>query len=180
MNLTKTSKSLALAVPLAAAAVSEADAAGYLKIGDIKGESQIANYENFIKIGTFAFKIEIEGATDGTRGGTLKHRNPVITFPVERASPQLMLACATGQVIPQATLILTKNEGENEVAFYKITMTDIVVSSYSTGGSADGQVPTEEITLGYTEVEWTYYRSDGDGKIVEQTTTGVLQRPVDK
>ncbi len=179
MKISKISKSLALATPLAAVMIADAQAAAYLKIGDIKGESAAPGFENFIKISYV--KIEIDATDAKGDASKIKFKNPQIRFPVEQASPSLMLACATGQPIPKATLILTKHTDDGkEVAYYKVTFSDLVVTSYSTTGSDERDTPTEEISLGYTEVEWTYFKvSQKDGTVSGTTTTGAITVPTE-
>ena len=35
-------------------------------------------------------------------------------------------------------------------------VTDVMIKSWGTGGSADAPVPTEEITLNYDKIIWSY------------------------
>jgi len=177
MKISNVSKSLALVTPLASGVLGKAEAAAYLKIGDIKGESQVAGFEGYIKIGFF--KVEIDGV--GARGdeSKIQFKDPRIQFPVEQASPSLMLACATGERIPSATLVLTKptDEGGREVAYYKITMTDVLVSSYSTGLAQGESVPSENISLNFAKIEWTYSKLARNGEIEGRTSTGTISVP---
>jgi type VI secretion system secreted protein Hcp len=80
-----------------------------------------------------------------------------------KASPKLFLACATGAHIPKATLTCRKAGGKQE-EYLKVVFTDLLVSSYQTGGSAHGDVvPTDQISLNYSKIEWEYKPQDEKG-----------------
>ena len=64
---------------------------------------------------------------------------------VNKASPKLMLACASGEHIKKAVLTCRK-AGKDQQEFLKITLTDVLVSSYQTGGSQRRHVPIEQIS----------------------------------
>ena len=52
-------------------------------------------------------------------------------------------------------------EDGREQPYLKYKLKDVIVTSYSFHGNAAGDpLPTEEVTLGYTEVEWTYITVD--------------------
>ena len=176
MKISRISRSLALATPLASVVIADAEAAAYIKIGDIKGESQIAGFENFIKISYF--KVEINGAAARGDQSKVEFKNPQIRFPVEQASPSLMLACVTGEPIPSATLVLTKTTDDGkEVPYYKITFSDVIVTSYSTEGTAAGDPPVEHFSLNYEKIEWSYTRVSKNGEIEGTKSTGVITVP---
>lgn len=170
MKISRVSKSLALATPLASTMVNDLEAAAYIKFDGVDGESKAAGFEGFVKIEYF--KVEINGAVE--RGGAAEFKKPVLRFPVEQASPTLMLYCATGRVLKNATLILTTPDGDGgQLPFYKITLTNVLVSSYSSSGSADDR-PTEELSLNYEKIEWTYTKYDGKGEPTKTVSTGEI------
>lgn len=174
MKISRVSKSLALTAPLAVSVSQDLEAAAYIKFDGVDGESKESGFEGYVKIDFV--KIEIQRTDDGRAGG-IEFKNPVVRFPVEQASPTLMLACATGEILPSATVVLTRPDGAgNELAYYKITFTNVSVSSYSSTGTGGTAPPTEEVTLGYTEVEWTYIRYEG-GKPVKTVSTQKISVP---
>jgi type VI secretion system secreted protein Hcp len=89
---------------------------------------------------------------------------------MDKSSPKLNLACCDGRNIPEVTIELVRaSDGE---PYMKYKLKDVIISSYSVSGSTSGDttVPTEEVTLNYTEIEWTYSKLDRLGNIEEQTT----------
>jgi len=172
-NLPRFSRSLALLAPVAAVSlVPTVDAAGYIKFDGIDGESKDTGHEKWIEILSFSWGLKWSPA-DSTAEPRLVLEDVSMGATANKASPKLMLACATGQHIPEVTLSLAdpnRNEGRD---YYKITMSDVLISSYQTGlqetesatGGAD-PVPTEEISFNYSKIEWTYYPADGSEPVV--------------
>jgi type VI secretion system secreted protein Hcp len=71
---------------------------------------------------------------------------------VDKSSPALFQACASGRHFPTATFIARKSgKGQQELMVVKFT--DLLVSSYQTGGSSGDAMPTESISLNYASVE---------------------------
>jgi type VI secretion system secreted protein Hcp len=94
------------------------------------------------------------------------------SMAVSRASPELMVACATGKHFKDATLTARK-AGEKPLEFLVIKMTDIVVTSYQTDGKtlsdlATDQLPTDQISLNFAKIEFSYKGQQG--------TTGAVGR----
>ena len=92
------------------------------------------------------------------------------TMPVNKASPALFLACAEGDHIKNATLTCRK-AGKKQQEFLKVTFSDILVSSYQTGGSGGADVlPTDQISLNFAKIEVEYKEYDATGKLVGVVT----------
>ncbi|YCM42308.1 type VI secretion system tube protein Hcp [Verrucomicrobiaceae bacterium 227] len=170
-TISRFSKSLALVAPVMAMATESTEAAAYIKFDGVDGEAKDSQFEGYLKVEFF--KVEIDGATE-REGPVLK--DLVISLPMEKSSPTLMLACATGKILKNASLVLTKTTGEGEEAiFVKIELNNVIVSSYSSSGKAN-EVPTDEITLGYTEVEWTYVVHGENGAVKDTIKTPPISR----
>lgn len=170
-KMSKFSKSLALVAPVMAMATESSEAAVYIKFDGVDGEVKDSGFEGYLKVEFF--KVEIEGAA-GRERPVLK--DLVISLPMEKSSPNLMLACATGQILRNASLVLTKSTGAGEeVIFLKLDLRNVVVSSYSSSGNGQ-KLPTDQITLGYTEVEWTYLVYDDNGALKGTVKTAPISR----
>ncbi|WP_308987567.1 Hcp family type VI secretion system effector [Roseibacillus persicicus] len=170
MKIGKMSKSLALAAPLVAVAPTDVDAAAYIKIGDIKGEVTAPGFEEYVKLDYF--KIEIDGVTNNNKFGI-----PTISFPMDKGSPKLMLACATGETLEEATVVFTKQTANGtEEAYYKITFSNVRVLSYKNERKEESNIPFDSLTLGYTEVEWTYYVFSSSGSLADTISSGSFTR----
>jgi type VI secretion system secreted protein Hcp len=90
---------------------------------------------------------------------------------VNKASPRLMLACATGDHIKKAVLTCRK-AGKEQQEYLKITLSDLLVSSYQTGHGGGGVTPTEQFSLNFARVEIEYKEQKADGTLAPAVKTG--------
>ena len=74
---------------------------------------------------------------------------------MDQASPLLLSRCAAGTPISKATLYVRK-AGVNPIEYIKIQLTNVLVSSVSTGGSGGEDKLTENVTLNFSKVEFDY------------------------
>lgn len=146
----------------------------FLKIDGIDGESADDRHKNEIDILSFSWGanepgINARGPLGGLRtgggGGAGKATFQDFHFvkEVDKASPKLMLSTATGQHYPKATLSVRK-AGGGQQEFMMITLTDVLVTSYQTGGS-QGSVPTDQFSLNYSKIEFEYSPQRPDGSL---------------
>jgi type VI secretion system secreted protein Hcp len=80
-----------------------------------------------------------------------------------------MLACATGQHIPKAVFSARKAGGKQEV-YLKVTMSDLLISSYQTGGG--GETPNDSISINFSKIEMEYKPQKPDGSFDAAVTVG--------
>jgi type VI secretion system secreted protein Hcp len=84
---------------------------------------------------------------------------------VNKATPKLILVCAGGDHIKKAVLTCRK-AGKDQMEFLKYTFTDVLVSSYQTGGSSSGdELPMEQVSLNYAKMELEYKAQKLDGTL---------------
>ena len=74
------------------------------------------------------------------------------TKTTDKSSAKLFQACATGQHFPTATFSARK-KGQGQQEYMVVKFTDLLVTSYQTGGSGDA-LPTESISLNYAKIEF--------------------------
>jgi type VI secretion system secreted protein Hcp len=86
---------------------------------------------------------------------------------VDLASTSLMSNIATGKHIPSAVLTLERVGGATaRTPYMKITLTDVLVTSLSTGGSGGETRLTENISLNYRTIKVEYWQQKADGSTV--------------
>ena len=139
----------------------------FARIGTIKGESQDVRHKDEIDVLSWAWGVSQSGkAGHGAGGGVGKATFHDFNFAhhVDRASPLLMKACATGQHISDATITVRK-AGQGQQEYLIITMTDILVSSVSTGVSAEGGSTIEGVVLAFAKVDLEYKPQKPDGSL---------------
>ena len=146
----------------------------FLQIDGIEGESTDQSHLNEIDVLSWSWG-ETNAGTQAYGGGggagkvSMQDFNFVMTY--NKASPKLMLACATGQHIPGAVLTCRKAGGEQQ-EYLIVTFTDLLISSYQTGGSSGDVVPVDQISFNYTKVEFEYKPQNRDGSLGSPITAG--------
>ena len=89
----------------------------------------------------------------GTGAGKVQMQDFHFTKTVDKSSVQLFQACATGKHIPNVTFTARK-KGSGQQEYMIVKFSDVMVSSYQTGGSAGDPIPTESISLNYAKIEF--------------------------
>jgi len=161
-------------------ATNEADAAVdmFLKIGDIKGESVVAGHEGEIEILSYSWgetsKAKPRAGGGGGGAGKVSLQDLTFTMIFEKSSPKLMQACAEGEQVDEVILTIRKAGGDAvREPYLTIKLTDIVISSYETGGSADDDaVPIDTVALNFGKIDFEYQQQDDEGNAVGDPVTG--------
>jgi type VI secretion system secreted protein Hcp len=140
----------------------------FLKITGIPGESNDSKHKGEIEIESFTWG-EHQAATashgSGLGGGRVQMQDFHFVMRINKASPKLMLACATGDHIDSAILTCRK-AGKEQQEYLKVTFSQLMVASYNTNGTGAADViPMDQIALNFTKVEMEYH---------EQLATGGL------
>jgi len=147
----------------------------FLKIDGIDGESQDAKHKNEIEIMSWSWGANQSGsfaAGGGGGAGKVSMHDFAFQKHVDKASPKLMLACAGGDHIKQATLTCRK-AGKDQQEYLVVKFSDILVSSYQTGGHGEGDVrPLDSIALNFAKIEFDYKEQKADGSLGGSVKTG--------
>ena len=131
----------------------------FLKIEGIDGESTDKVHKDEIEIDSYSFGLEnpsTRASGGGGGAGKVSVHDMHFTTGVNKASPNLMLACATGKHIPSATLTCRKAGGAGGFEFLKIKLSDILVSSYEPDTSGGGDLPEESFSLNFVKIDFLY------------------------
>jgi type VI secretion system secreted protein Hcp len=140
----------------------------FLKIDGIDGEAQDSKHKNEIDIESWSFGATNSGTMSSAGGGgagKVKFDDFHFVMKVNKSSPKLMLACASGEHIKKAVLTCRK-AGKDQQEFLKYTFSDCIVSSFQQGGSSEGQIiPTDQITLNFAKIEKEYKAQKQDGTL---------------
>jgi type VI secretion system secreted protein Hcp len=136
----------------------------FLKIGTIPGESTDSKHADWIEISSFSNGVS--QSSSGSRsdagaasGGRADFADFTLTKNVDKASPKLMLSCAKGEHIALITIELCRATGD-KTKYLEYKLSDVIVSSVSVGGSAAGDLPTENVSLNFGKIETTYFATD--------------------
>jgi type VI secretion system secreted protein Hcp len=152
------------AVALAAASPQVALAASdlFIKIGDIKGESQDDQHKDWVEV--LAYSWGLSGATRNAP----KPQQPVgplqaacaqeftITKTLDKASPALFASTATGTTIPSVTFNARRPDGSGGGNYLVMTFSNVVITAVEDGGSGGEDRPTESVSFNFGSVQITY------------------------
>lgn len=139
----------------------------FARIGTIKGESQDAKHMDEIDVLSWSWGVSqsgIAGHGGGGGAGKASFHDFIFTHHVDKASPLVMKACATGQHISDATITVRK-AGNGQQEYLIITMTDLLVTSVSTSVSAEGDTTIESVVLAFAKVDLEYKPQKPDGSL---------------
>lgn len=139
----------------------------FLKISgpEVKGESPVKGFEGQIQVLAWSWGLSQTGTTHtGTGGGAGKVNVQDLSFTqfVDTSTPNLILACCKGTHYGEATLTLRKAGGE-ALPYLVIKLTDLIVTSVSTGGSNGEEQQTVNVTLNFASFEVKYQAQDKKG-----------------
>ena len=147
----------------------------FLKIDGIEGESQDAKHGKEIELQSFSWGETQQGsysAGGGGGAGKVSMQDFHFVMHVNKASPKLFLACATGEHIKKAVLTCRK-AGKEQQEYMKWTFSDLLVSSYQTGGSTGGSaLPLDQVSLNFAKVEVEYKPQKADGSLEAAVKAG--------
>ena len=138
----------------------------FAKLGDIKGESIDDKHKDEIEVLSYSWGVSNAGSMSfGTGGGEGKatFQDLSFTHKVDKASPVLMQACATGVHLKEAT-ITHRKAGKGQLEFLVIKMNDVIVTGVQNGGSgADGS--SENVSIAFAKVNLEYKPQKADGSL---------------
>lgn len=89
----------------------------------------------------------------GSGAGKVQFQDFHFTKKTDKSSVVLFQACATGKHFPTATITVRK-AGGGQQEYMVIKFTDLLVSSYQSGGTSGDAIPTESISLNYAKIEF--------------------------
>jgi type VI secretion system secreted protein Hcp len=150
----------------------------FLKVATVPGESTDDKHKDWIEVLSFSWGAS--QAASGSSSATGSHAGQRVDIQdfsfvhhMDKASPKLFLACATGEHIADVTLELCKAGGDKQ-KYMTYKFTDVLVSSVRPGGSAQGgdALPLEEVAIRFGKVELEYIPIDKTGKPQGQVPAG--------
>ena len=138
----------------------------FAKIGDIKGESTDSKHKGEIDILSFSWGVTNSGTIGGGGGGgagKATFHDLSFTHSIDKASPLLLKACATGEHIKEAT-ITQRKAGKGQQEYLIIKMNDIIITGVSLSSSESGG-SSENISMAFAKVDLEYKPQRPDGSL---------------
>jgi len=138
----------------------------FAKIGDIKGESADDKHKDEIEVLSLSWGVshaDFVKTIGGTGKGPL--HDLVFVHGIDKASPNLMRACVTGEHIKEAT-ITHRKAGKGQQEYLVIKMSDVIVNSVALTDPS-GSPSAENVSLTFVKVDFAYSPQKPDGSLDE-------------
>ncbi|MBL8816370.1 MAG: type VI secretion system tube protein Hcp [Planctomyces sp.] len=144
----------------------------FMKLGDIKGEATDTDHKDWILLESMSvpiFRSIPDGAKDQqrTKGDTILG-DVVIVRQLDKSSTKLQEACANGTFFKEVEIHFCTTVKNKQEPYLTYKLKDVIISSYSIHANSSGSpLPSEEVTAGYSAVDWNYIVVDpktGDKK----------------
>lgn len=133
----------------------------YLKIGDIKGESQDEKHKQWIEVSHVDWGVtQPRASTVSTAGGHTNGKADLsevsFTKLADVASPLLFQHCAMGKTIPTAVIEFMRADGDGKpINYFKIELDNVMISNVHPS-SGEGGILTEQVNLAYSRIKVSY------------------------
>ncbi|WP_250475478.1 type VI secretion system tube protein Hcp [Caballeronia sp. GAFFF1] len=154
----------------------------FMKLGDIKGESQDSVHKEEIEVLSWSWGCVQTGTThSGTGGGTGTASVQDLSFSkyLDKSSPTIAQACCQGKHMPEVVLTMRKAGGKEPVEYMKVTLNEVIISSYSVG-MGGGDQGMDSITLNFAKFKVEYQPQDNNGAKKGGVVTGKWNVPENK
>ena len=143
---------------------------GYVNLGSIKGNSQDAKHKEWIEVSMISQSVNRNiNSTAKPREALTKSQVQLGGIDLQKnadeSSPELVGAVCEGKVFPEVTIDLVRVSAEGNEVFYQWILTDAYIANYGVHGANMGSIETSEnLTLCYNTIKWSYKKKDEKGK----------------
>jgi type VI secretion system secreted protein Hcp len=139
----------------------------FLVMDPVKGESRdkVFSAKNAIDVLAWSWGVSNSGTAHvggGAGAGKANVQDISLTKYIDASSCDLIMAACNGKHFNEATLTVRK-AGEKPVEYVTIKMTEVMITSVSTGGSGGEDRLTENVTLNFAKVQVKYKKQKPDG-----------------
>ena len=140
----------------------------FAKIGDIKGESVDAKHKDEIEVLSFSWGVANAGPSGSGSGsgvGKATFQELTTVHGIDKATPALLRACATGVHIKDAT-ITHRKPGKGKQEFLIVRLSDVTITAVSHAGAEESPY-AESVSLKFAKVDLEYKAQRPDGSLDE-------------
>lgn len=145
----------------------------FLKLDGVKGESTDKTHKDDIAISSFSIGASAARSSGGGAGaGKATFSSFTITKTIDKSSPSLFQAAATGKHFSKATVFFAKAKRGKVADYLEYKMSNVFVSSIQDGSSSNGK-PTEQVSFNFAKIEEVFLGSNG--KPIQSVTINIGQ-----
>jgi type VI secretion system secreted protein Hcp len=137
----------------------------FAKIGDIKGESQDSKHKDEIEVLSYSWGVTNSAKIEAGGGGAGKATFTDLSFlhSIDKASPNLLKACATGTHLKEAT-VTHRKAGKDQQEYLIIKMNDVIITGVALADSS-GAAGSETVSMAFAKVDLEYKPQKSDGSL---------------
>jgi type VI secretion system secreted protein Hcp len=146
----------------------------FLKIDGISGESLDSKHKGEIQVESWSWgesNPAQPGGGGGGGAGKVQMQDLAFTTRFSKASPQLILACASGKHFKDAVLTARK-AGKGQQEFLTFSLSDVLVSAYQTAGAGGDVLPGDSVSLNFSKIQVEYKLQNPDGSLGSSIKAG--------
>jgi type VI secretion system secreted protein Hcp len=146
----------------------------FLKIDGVSGESVDSKHKGEIEVESWSWgesNPAQPGGGGGGGAGKVQIQDLVFTTRFSKASPQLILACASGKHFKDAVLTARK-AGKGQQEFLTFSLSDVLVSAYQTAGAGGDVLPGDSVSLNFSKIQVEYKPQNPDGSLGSSIKAG--------
>ncbi|HTU20111.1 MAG TPA: type VI secretion system tube protein Hcp [Gemmataceae bacterium] len=137
----------------------------FIKIGTLEGESTDKTHKGDIDVLAWSWGMSNSGSAGiggGAGMGKANVQDLSFTKYIDKSSTSLQLACCKGTHYDKAVLVVRK-AGDKPLEYLTITMSEVIITAVSTGGSGGEDRLTENVSLNFASVSVIYQEQQKDG-----------------
>ena len=136
----------------------------FAKIGDIKGESQDSKHKDEIEVLSYSWGVTNSAkiGAGGVGAGKATFTDLSFLHSIDKASPSLLEACATGAHMKEATITHRKAGGQQD--YLTIKLNDVIITGVALTDSS-GTAGSETVSLAFAKVDLEYKPQKTDGSL---------------
>jgi len=139
----------------------------FLKLTGVKGESTDEKHKDEIDVLSWSWGTST--GTGKTKRGTIAPQciqDLALTKHVDSASPQLIMLGVKGEIAKEGILTMRKAGEKFSQEFLTLKMTDVMVTSYQTGGVAGNESQLmDQVVLTFSSISGEYRPQNSDGSL---------------
>lgn len=137
----------------------------FIKIGSLKGESQDKQFKEWMDVLAWSWGATQTGSFHGGGGGGTGKVNVhdfSFTKRTDITSPKLVGKVCTGEHYDKVE-VKARKAGGKPFVYLEYTFEDVIISSYSTGGSSADETISENISFNFAKFKIKYNQQSKTG-----------------
>jgi type VI secretion system secreted protein Hcp len=141
----------------------------FMKISGIHGESRDKEHKDEIEVLSWSWGLSNHVAApqpgSGAGAGKASFQDISFTHLVDKASPSLMLSCASGKHHPEASLTVRRSDPMTPQEFLLIKLKEVLVTGVQSSATRGPEGLVEQVTLNFAQVDFEYKAQRPDGTL---------------